>query len=90
MELNNKCAFVTGGTSAIGYGICEAFLHQGAKVYTCGRSKNALNKSREKLPNLVAIEADVSSVSSIERAYESMLSEVRSPDTVDLIMYRFN
>jgi NAD(P)-dependent dehydrogenase (short-subunit alcohol dehydrogenase family) len=38
-DLDGKAALVTGGTSGIGFAICEAFLREGAGVVLTGRNE---------------------------------------------------
>lgn len=47
--LKGRVAFITGGTSGIGFHIAEAFLHSGAAVIITGRSKERLQKACELL-----------------------------------------
>lgn len=42
-KLQNKFAFVTGGSGAIGSAICFRLAMEGAKVAVCGRSLNKIN-----------------------------------------------
>jgi NAD(P)-dependent dehydrogenase (short-subunit alcohol dehydrogenase family) len=38
-ELEGKAALVTGGTTGIGFAICQAFLREGARVALTGRNE---------------------------------------------------
>jgi NAD(P)-dependent dehydrogenase (short-subunit alcohol dehydrogenase family) len=48
-ELNGKIAAVSGGTRGIGFSVAEALLHEGAKVFICGRNESHLKTALEKL-----------------------------------------
>jgi NAD(P)-dependent dehydrogenase (short-subunit alcohol dehydrogenase family) len=47
-----KLAIVTGGGSGIGYAIAEKFIHQGIRTIIIGRSRQKLEKAKEKLGKL--------------------------------------
>lgn len=76
-KLNQKNAFITGGTKGIGYGIAEAMLNAGMNVAITGRTKEgtdkavaALEKSgRGKVQGFVS---DVRDVESLKNALKSM------------------
>ncbi len=52
--------FITGGTTGIGFGLCELYLKEGHQVGICGRSLEKLPKGYiEKFPNLKCYELDV-------------------------------
>ena len=63
LDLSGKVAIVTGGTRGIGYGLAQALLAEGAKVFICGRQEAALKTALETLgheDHLQGISADVS------------------------------
>ena len=44
--LDNRCAFITGGTSGIGYSIAETFLKNGATVIVTGRDREKIKQAK--------------------------------------------
>lgn len=58
MRLKDKVAIVTGGSTGIGFGICEAYVKEGAKVAICGLTIESANEAAQKIKNKY-IEADV-------------------------------
>ncbi len=69
-EIQNKVAFVTGGSSGIGFETAKKLLQGGAKVAFCGRNEDKLRKSeihlREISHDVFAFTADISNFPSIE------------------------
>ena len=59
MDLSNRTVLVTGGTSGIGLGLAEAFLHANSRVIVCGRDKDKLAAVAEKYPQITALPCDV-------------------------------
>lgn len=64
MSLEQKVAYITGGSKGIGLGIAVACLEQGMKVAITGRKKKALNEAVKALhkygeENILAIVSDV-------------------------------
>ncbi|PSL26120.1 SDR family oxidoreductase [Dyadobacter jiangsuensis] len=75
-----KTALITGGSKGIGYGIAEALIRDGIRVAITSRSQqnadeaaNTLNKIREGYA--LALESDVRSLPSQEKAVQTVLSQ---------------
>ncbi|MFP7296472.1 SDR family NAD(P)-dependent oxidoreductase [Neobacillus niacini] len=64
MRLKDKVAFVTGGSSGIGRGICHAFAKEGASVVFVGRSEETGKRTEQELLDLgcdaLYLQADIS------------------------------
>ena len=48
-ELEGKAALITGGTTGIGFAICQAFLREGARVALTGRTEELGRKAERSL-----------------------------------------
>ena len=59
MNLSNRTALVTGGTSGIGFGIAQAFQQANSRVIVCGRNPEKLKKVKEQFPNITTFACDV-------------------------------
>jgi NAD(P)-dependent dehydrogenase (short-subunit alcohol dehydrogenase family) len=72
LELNNKVAVVTGGSSGIGLATVDLCLAEGMKVAFCGRSQTKLDETlaqmQSKYPSsqLLAVQCDVLSDSQVQ------------------------
>ena len=51
-RLAGKVAIVTGGTTGIGNGIVELFAKEGAKIVTCSRTKEAVDKTVKQIKDM--------------------------------------
>lgn len=83
MKLKNKVAVVTGGNSGIGFGIAEAFKHEGAIGTITGRNQETLNRSVKALgAGFIGIKADVTSMNDLERIFRETFDQFGKIDTL--------
>src|SRR5690242_13254731 len=76
--LENKVAYITGGSKGIGYGIAAALLKAGMKVAITSRNLDAAKKAAQSLSNdsskVLALESDVSDATSEAGAIQQTLA----------------
>lgn len=74
--LENKVAYITGGTKGIGFGIAKILLENGASVAFSGRKKEDVEKAEQELKqyseHVVGIVSDVKSLQSEEEAIKQI------------------
>ncbi|WP_081211705.1 SDR family oxidoreductase [Salegentibacter sediminis] len=77
-SLENKVAFITGGSKGIGFGVAKSLLDLGMRVAITSRSlenaKNAADKLGSK-DKVMALEADVRDYESQQKAVDSLMKE---------------
>lgn len=77
IDFQGKTVVVTGGTKGIGAALVKAFLNTGAKVYTTGTDKEALNKLKESArSNSIPIEylhLDFSLMDTVHKCLETLI-----------------
>lgn len=85
-SLNGKVAYITGGSKGIGYGVAESLLQQGMKVAISSRNlqaaKDAANRLDASGKNVLALESDVVSLASEQKAVEQILQKFGALDVV--------
>ncbi|MBL7748042.1 MAG: SDR family oxidoreductase [Chitinophagaceae bacterium] len=84
--LTGKIAYITGGSKGIGYGIAKALLDNGMKVAITSRTMAAAKQAAESLskdPSMIlALESDVSSLSSELKAIEATVAHFGQLDVL--------
>jgi NAD(P)-dependent dehydrogenase (short-subunit alcohol dehydrogenase family) len=74
-DLDGRVAIVTGGSRGLGFAICRELLDRGARVATCARGEEQLERARERLGSrIVALPCDVSDRAQVD----AFVSEVES------------
>jgi NAD(P)-dependent dehydrogenase (short-subunit alcohol dehydrogenase family) len=85
-NLNNKVAYITGGSKGIGFGIAKILLGQGMRVAITSRSISAAQKAAQSLTNdsrkVLALESDVSSLASEKKAVQTVLDQFGQLDVL--------
>jgi len=83
-NIQNKVAYITGGTKGIGFGIAKALIEAGVKVAISGRKIEEAQKAAEKLGNqhVLAIQADVKSFENEAQAVQQIIEKFGKLDIV--------
>ncbi|RWU10684.1 SDR family oxidoreductase [Pedobacter chitinilyticus] len=84
MSLENKVAYITGGTKGIGFGIAEALVKAGLKVAISGRKQTDVEKAKQDLggDNVLAIASDVRNFEDEQKAVEQIVATFGKLDIV--------
>ncbi|MBV8842178.1 MAG: SDR family NAD(P)-dependent oxidoreductase [Bryobacterales bacterium] len=79
MDLRNKVALVTGGSSGIGRGIAETLLASGSRVAITGRNQSRLNATASAI-GAHPVQADVSRQTDAARTIQEVLDKFGNLD----------
>ena len=83
MKLSNKIAVITGGNSGIGLGIAREFAKQGASIVIFGRNQESLESATAEIGGeTLAVQGDVTSVSDLDRLFESTVQKFGKIDVL--------
>lgn len=84
--LNNKVAYITGGSKGIGFGIAKTLLDQGMKVAITSRSLKAAQEAAQTLSTdatrILALESDVSSLASETKVVQAITAHFGQLDVL--------
>jgi 3-oxoacyl-[acyl-carrier protein] reductase len=74
IDLNGRCAVVTGGAQGFGRAITERFVASGAKVAIWDHDQPLAEKTAKEVGSgVIAIKVDVSDLAAVEKAREETL-----------------
>lgn len=83
-NIENKVAYISGGTKGIGFGIAKALLQNGVKVSISGRDIDAVEKAKDELgnQNVLALQSDVRNFDDEMKAVEKIIATYGKLDIV--------
>ena len=85
-NLNNKVAYITGGSKGIGYGIAKSLLDSGMRVAISSRALESAKQAAEELSKdaskILAIESNVSSLDAEEKAIQKTIDHFGQLDVL--------
>ncbi|MNK25627.1 Bile acid 7-dehydroxylase 2 [compost metagenome] len=84
MSLENKVAYITGGTKGIGFGIAKALVDAGLKVAISGRKLEDVEKAKADLgsDNVLAVASNVANYNDEEAAVAEIVAKFGKLDIV--------
>jgi NAD(P)-dependent dehydrogenase (short-subunit alcohol dehydrogenase family) len=71
--LKDKCIVIIGGTTGIGLSAAEAFVREGANVFTIGRNPESVEKAASRLKNALVKTGDASQSGTAEEAIQDCI-----------------
>lgn len=75
MNINENTILITGGSSGIGFEMARQFLNRNNMVIITGRNKQKLEKSKQQLDGVTAIQNDVSNPDDVEKLYQQVAKD---------------
>src|SRR6201996_9074334 len=83
MQLENKVAVITGGSSGIGLATAKRFVQEGAYVYITGRRQSELDKAKAAIgTNATTVKGDVANLVDLDHLYQVIAAEKGAIDIV--------
>jgi NAD(P)-dependent dehydrogenase (short-subunit alcohol dehydrogenase family) len=83
MQLKNKVAVITGGSSGIGLATAGRFVAEGAYVYILGRRESELDKAKAAIGrNVTTVKGDVANLADLDRLYRIVAADKGIVDIV--------
>lgn len=85
MDLNNKVAYITGGSKGIGYGVAEKLIAAGLKVAISGRTAETVQEAAQRLgneENVLALQSNVTQQGDEDAAVQRILAHWGKLDIV--------
>src|SRR5437588_849331 len=81
IDLNNRCAIVTGGAQGFGRAIAERFVASGAKVAIWDHDQPLAEKTAKAIGSgVTAIQVDVADLAAVEKARDATLAALGKID----------
>ena len=77
MKIWGNTVLITGGATGIGLAMAEEFVKAGSEVIICGRTEEALELAKDKLPSLHIKRCDVAKEAEREAFYEWAVANFR-------------
>ncbi|WP_166336866.1 SDR family oxidoreductase [Sphingobacterium chungjuense] len=83
-NIENKVAYITGGTKGIGFGIAKVLVENGIKVAISGRKLEDVEKAKATLgsDNVLALQSDVTNFDDEVKAVEAIVAKFGKLDVV--------
>jgi len=82
-SFEGKVAVITGGNSGIGLATAKKFAAQGAKVAISGRDRKTLEQAAKEIgPETLAVQGDVTDLSSLDRLFSRVRDRFGSVDAL--------
>lgn len=75
MKLSGNTILITGGSSGIGLEMAKQFFNNNNNVIITGRNEERLQKAKEQLNGVTAIQSDVSNPDEIENLYQQITKD---------------
>ena len=82
MKLSQRTILITGGTSGIGLELARQLIARDNVVIVTGRSADRIAQAKRSLPQLHAVQSDVTDPSSIRQLYETLAGRFPTLDSL--------